>query len=294
MVVVHRFGGSWTEDKLIRLQKYLKAYLRIFKKNPRAAMFYTTYVDAFAGTGDRIETGDLIAGGGSLFGAIADQDAKAFRYGSARIALDLEPHFDRYLFIDRNPEYAKQLQELRHRYSDRQIDVVQGEANQVLQSWCRSIDWSQNRAVVFLDPYGMQVEWNTMCSLAQTRSVDVWILAPLGQAINRLLTRDKPPDGPWADALTRFFGTDIWREAFYRPTGQLTLFGEGTVAKDADFDSISKFFVDRLKTIFAGVAENPLPLRNSKNVPIYLLCFAASNPRGAPTAIKIAQHILRA
>jgi hypothetical protein len=72
------------------------------------------------------------------------------------------------------------------------------------------------------------------------------------------------------------------------------LFGTQNVfVKEANFDSIGKYFVSRLKTIFAGVAENPLPLRNSKNVPIFLLCFAASNPKGASTAVKIAQDILK-
>lgn len=33
-------------------------------------------------------------------------------------------------------------------------------------------------------------------------------------------------------------------------------------------------------------------MRNSKNVPLYLLCFAAGNPRGGPIAVKIAQDIL--
>ena len=33
-------------------------------------------------------------------------------------------------------------------------------------------------------------------------------------------------------------------------------------------------------------------LDRSKNVPIYLLCFAAANKRGAPTAVKIAQDVM--
>ncbi len=71
------------------------------------------------------------------------------------------------------------------------------------------------------------------------------------------------------------------------------MFGEEkNVIKDADFTKIIDFFVGRLKTIFAGVAENPKLLRNSKNNPIYLLCFASGNPKGARTAIKIAQDIL--
>lgn len=68
---------------------------------------------------------------------------------------------------------------------------------------------------------------------------------------------------------------------------------EEQVEKTASFASIEKFFVDRLKTIFHQVAENPLSLYNSKNVPIYLLCFAAANPKGSETAVKIAQDILK-
>jgi hypothetical protein len=41
------------------------------------------------------------------------------------------------------------------------------------------------------------------------------------------------------------------------------------------------------------VAPNPLILNNSKRVLIYLLWFAAGNPKGAPTAVKIAKDILK-
>lgn len=156
------------------------------------------------------------------------------------------------------------------------------------------MDWRQWRAVVFLDPYGMQVDWSLIERLAETRAIDLWILFPLGQAVIRLLKRKEPPPEEWADALTRIFGTGKWRDAFYPKRAQATLFGDKDLySRDADFDRVGRFFVERLKTVFAGVAENPLPLRNSRNVPLYLLCFASGNPRGAPTAIKIAQHILR-
>ena len=57
------------------------------------------------------------------------------------------------------------------------------------------------------------------------------------------------------------------------------LLGEETgYAKRANSDGIGRFFVERLEQVFAGVSKNPLPLRNSKGVPLFLLCFAASNP----------------
>ncbi|MDW8215658.1 MAG: hypothetical protein RMJ55_19065, partial [Roseiflexaceae bacterium] len=99
--------------------------------------------------------------------------------------------------------------------------------------------------------------------------------------------------GAWADALTRILGTEAWKNAFYAQKKQQTLFGEEECyEKEADFELIGRFFVDRLKTVFHVVAENPLPLRNSRNNPLYLLCFASGNPKGSKTAVKIAQHIL--
>lgn len=56
---------------------------------------------------------------------------------------------------------------------------------------------------------------------------------------------------------------------------------------------IGEYFLNRLRTVFAGVAMNPLVLTNSKNCPLYLLCFAAGNPKGAKVAVKIAEDILR-
>jgi hypothetical protein len=42
-----------------------------------------------------------------------------------------------------------------------------------------------------------------------------------------------------------------------------------------------------------GVVDRPLALYNSKNIPIYLLCFAAGNPKGSRTAVRIAGDLLR-
>ena len=61
----------------------------------------------------------------------------------------------------------------------------------------------------------------------------------------------------------------------------------------ASMATIGRYFVERLKSIFPGVAEEPGVLRNSTNNPLYLLCFAASNERGAPVALRIVGHLLK-
>lgn len=139
----------------------------------------------------------------------------------------------------------------------------------------------------------MQVEWKTMEAIAHTQAIDLWILFPLGVAVNRLLRKNGEIDLVIRSRLDRIFGTDDWYGAFYRTEKRVGLFGEETITeKVGGFESISEYFVKRLKTVFADVAKNPLPLYNSRNNPLYLLCFASGNPRGAKTAVKIAQHIL--
>ncbi len=293
---LHQFGGRWTEEKLERLRKYLVAYRTIFKSNERASNFRTTFVDAFAGTGSFTMTKDASDASVTSTADVYDEEAQSFQKGSAQIAIEVEPSFDQYLFVEKKTAYIQELEKLRSQFPNKadQINIVPGDANVVLKDWCQRTDWRTNRAVIFLDPYGMAVEWSTIEAIADTRAVDLWLLFPLGQAVNRLLTRSGLPSGAWAERLTRFFGTEEWKEAFYRPRQQLSLFDtEETLEKGVNLEGIGQYFVDRLSTIFVQVAENPLPLRNSRNVPIYLLCFAAANPKGAPTAVKIAQHILR-
>ena len=315
----HSFGGSWTEEKIERVRDYLIAYTTIFTANERARHFRTTYVDAFAGTGRRVSKRNLAGDPerdvrtteAALFedafeDAEADPEARSFKEGSARAALEVEPEFDSYVFVDKNPGHTRQLGKLKEDFPNKadRIFVERAEANAFLNRWCKQTDWRKNRAVVFLDPYGMQVDWSTIETIASTKAIDLWVIFPLGQAVNRLLTKNRIPEGAQADRLTRHLGTEAWKDEFYRAADaepevdQFTLEGfeeleeEQGVLKKASLDAIGDFFVRRLRGIFAGVAPNPLPLSNSKNVPLYLLCFAAGNPAGTPTAVRIAGYIL--
>jgi len=151
----HVFGGDWTSDKLERIRKYLHAYTTIFKKNPGARHYLTTYVDAFAGTGQRVSSSHQQA---AEIGS-DDSDARSFLKGSAQIALEVAPPFDEYIFVERSSKRVKELQQLRESFPERKnaIQINRAEANAFLMQWCKQTDWRQHRAVVFLDPYGMQV-----------------------------------------------------------------------------------------------------------------------------------------
>ena len=140
----------------------------------------------------------------------------------------------------------------------------------------------------------MAVKWQTIEAIANTKAIDLWLLFPLGVAVNRLLRKDGQINEVTRNTLDQFFGTSDWFDEFYKE-GETPLLSEKLPApqKDANFDSIGRYFIKRLESVFTEVAENPLPLYNSRNVPLYLLCFAAGNPKGASTAVKIAKDILK-
>jgi three-Cys-motif partner protein len=286
-----QFGGAWTQQKLNALSKYLHAYTKIFKKNPRARFFNISYVDAFAGTGQLRgrELGPLA----KYFPGWAES-AEEYRKGSVRRALEIEPSFDKYIFIEKNSEKCEELRTLAANFPGKSINIINEDANRALLKWCRKLDKNRERAVVFLDPFGASVEWNVISALGRTRAVDLWILFPYF-AVNRMLIRNRKPPEAWAARLTKVFGTRDWENEFYSSTEWESLLDPRRpiklISKTADPHKISDFFVKQLREEFVKVSE-PLALHNSTGSLLFLLYFAAANQRSAETGIKIANGII--
>lgn len=287
---IQQFGGDWTTRKLENVRKYLVAYATIMRKYN----FQFSYIDAFAGTGYReLKTDD--SKHELMFPEFLEQETEAFHDGSAKIALQVEPRFKEYVFVERNPKKIAELEKLKDEFPDKAKDIklINEDANTYIQRICNK-SWGWNRAVLFLDPFGMEVTWETIEAIAKTKSIDLWYLFPLSMGVNRMLTKNGEIPPEWRSKLDALFGCTDWYDAFYKTEKtQGLLFDDEKTVKTGDHKQIADFFVKRLKTVFAGVAENPLLLYNSRNCPLYLLCFAAGNPKGYPTAIKIAQDILK-
>jgi three-Cys-motif partner protein len=277
-VTPQNFGGKWTIEKLNRVKKYLSAYARIMSRQG----FRFAYIDAFAGTGYRSLTQAQDAQE-LMFPELMEKEARGFLEGSARIALQIEPQFDRYIFIEKDEKRFNELGRLKDTFAsvaDR-ILVVNTEANTYINDLCLNYKWQRHRAVMFLDPFGMQVTWETVEAIASTRAIDLWYLFPLGVAVNRLLKKDGEINQAIKGSLDRLFGVTDWYDAFYSVTKESDLFGERSVMKKiGSFDVIGDFFVNRLRKAFAGVAENPLPLLNSRRNPLpSLFCCQQSKRR---------------
>lgn len=295
----HRFGGDWTQTKLDVLKDYLAAYTKALKDKPTAdTPFRKAYIDAFAGTGYRTarERGETSTSGSLLFPDLSEAAPQTLLAGSAKLALEVEPAFDKYIFIERDAKRCGELEGLKSEYlalAD-SIDIRQGEANEVLQKLCAPLDaWKSRRAVLFLDPYGMQVEWKTIEAIAATKAIDLWLLVPLGMGVNRLLPKSgKVPDS-WRHRMDAFLGRTDWYDEFYKVETTPTLFGDHQVQVKASMEVMARYFNNRLKEVFAGVVDEPGVLWNSANNPLYLLCFAVGNERGKDIALRIANHLLK-
>lgn len=168
------FGGNWTEEKLERVKKYLIAYATIMKKQS----FRFAYIDAFAGTGYRNLKRDNNATG-VMFPEFSEDDSQSFLKGSAEKALEVEPQFHKYIFIEKDESRFKALKILRDRYPQHDISLINADCNAYLQDLCLNYKWVNNRAVLFLDPFGMQVQWQTIVAISQTKAIDLWLLFPL-------------------------------------------------------------------------------------------------------------------
>lgn len=268
--MAHLFGGPWTQRKLAVVREYLKLYATALKNQS----FQRIYIDAFAGTGDRTdkrrESLPLLD--------LPEFDAVA--KGSARLALEVEPPFHRYILIERVTRRASELTALKSEFPSREIEIINDDANDAIATVCKTTSWRGTRGVVFLDPYGLQVTWDTLVAIARTKALDVWVLFPSGMGLNRLLTKSGDIPVEWQETLDRSLGTNDWRSAFYRNEEEADLFTgqRSKTVKDADPAKLEKFYLDRLRTIFPTVMSKSVRLTNSKEQTMYLLCFACANP----------------
>ena len=277
---IQQFGSDWTQEKLDIFTSYLEAYLQALKNRK----FGKIYIDAFAGTGE-----------------IVTQDEEVL-IGSAKRALSAKNLFDRYYFIEADrKKYAELTNMIAREFShlsDR-ITVRNGDANKELASIISDIDWRYNRGLLFLDPCATEVNWSTLESIADTKAIDVWYLFPFS-ALNRLLKKDGNLDPSWAACIDRLLGDSRWREEFYKQDDQFSLFDspdEGAperLVKTANAEKIKEYILGRLKTVFAEVSKNPRVFKNEKNSPLFLFCFAVSNPsiKARALALKISDQIL--
>lgn len=278
----HNFGGNWTLVKLELLKQYLSMFNKALRSQPSSSNpFRRIYIDAFAGTGQCAITVD---------GERLNID------GSAKIALEVKPQFDALYFIDMKKRHVRALSMLAQNNNTRNIEVCSGDCNEQIGAILSKIDWQSSRAVMFLDPFGMSVRWETLELIAATGAIDVWYLFPLNAVCRQAAHRFDKVDQAKSDSLTRLFGTENWIEEFYVETGQTDLFSDGKEGghreRKVDQKQIQQYAKKRLKARFPVVLDPlQLPIHGS---PLFSLFFMSSNSNDKAVALttKLAGYLL--
>ncbi len=290
--MTHKFGGTWTEVKLDAVEYYLECYTKALN----AVGMDLWYIDAFAGTADRQATREI----GGLLESTPVREVTETLDGSVRRALKVSPGFDHLVFIEKQPDRCEKLGQVREEYPDRDIVVLNGDANDELCKLAKKPPWSirkgsKSRGVVFLDPYALQVEWNTLRELAATKKLDVWYLFPLRDVV-RQLAHKLSGVGPKEPKLDRVL-SPAWRDLYELPEPEgpqlfdtPDLFEPPEPVRDASSDQIEAWFKDQLDKEFSFVSQ-PLPIMTTPGRQVFSLFLCVGNP--STKATELARKFVR-
>ena len=251
--------GPWTEVKHEIIRDYARAYSTILRAQQRPG-FYHIYIDAFAGAGRYVskKSGLLVP-------------------GSTELALQTNPPFREYHFIDIDDVKVAQLEQIAGDRSD--VIIHHGDCNRVLvEQVLPLVRYDQyRRGLCILDPYGLHLNWVTVASVAAMRTVDIFINFPTMDINRNALVRNPSGIAPLqAERMTAFWGDESWRQRFYEDSPQLPLLGERPEVKSVTNEAVAEAYRQRLRTVAGfGYVPPPIPMRNSSNAILYYLFFAS-------------------
>lgn len=247
--------GYWSEIKLDIIKEYAHAYSTILTRKSLSH----AYIDAFSG-----------------HGLAFSRTTQTFVPGSPLNALDIEPPFRAFYFIDLDQDKAARLREcVRDR---RDVHVFEGDCNAILPEevfpHVRYKDYW--RALCLLDPYGLHLDWDVICQAGQMRSIEVFLNFPVMDMNRNVLWHDPTGVSPTnIDRMSRFWGDESWRQIAYSANGGL--FPDIELRQPMQY--VADAFCNRLRKDagFKYVSE-PLPMRNTQGSVVYFLIFASQQP----------------
>ncbi|PYR87723.1 MAG: hypothetical protein DMF84_30895 [Acidobacteria bacterium] len=159
------------------------------------------------------------------------------------------------------------------RLARKNLKLIRDDANKAIS---RVVEEIPKRAyvLVFADMEApKQWPWDSMNALKAQghESVDLYTLFPLDMAIMRLLAYKKDHADRYAEALSRFFGTDVWRDLVRR---RLTEAHAPQLRRD-----LVTLYLDQLRTLWEHAGEMvDVYLRGEQR--LYKMLFASDHPAG--------------
>lgn len=232
-----------TLQKLEYFEKYINAYLSATKRLPKKY-----YIDAFAGCGK----------------CVVDKMQKIV-YGSPLISLKSKNVFDSYILIEQNKKNFKELEITIDGagISKERIESIKL-YNKDCNKFLKNFHFDSNAGhLIFLDPEGPELLWETIYSLSKVKKADLLILYPYDMALVRLVKDYK-------EKLNKFYGTTSW----------LNIYEIRKNAADAK-KKLLDFYINNLKKLgFELVVYRQIRTKIREGKPLYHLILATHSPVG--------------
>jgi len=244
---------KWTALKLEYLDYYLQAYVIATRKAREIH-----YIDPFASCGECIvvESGKIVQ-------------------GSPWRALNSVPQFSQYHFVEKRPMLAAYLRKSINEKGFENAHVYSGDCNLVIPREILPIIPRNVPCFAFLDPEGMQLDWETVRALAKHRQgwkVELLILYPYDMAVARQFSLiNKRPS--ISTRLTSFYGDECWKHQLFESIDA----EESTAKRRQRFVDL---YTGNLRALGYKFVEVYGPFRANKR-PLYHVVFASDSPVGA-------------
>jgi len=253
--------GYWSEIKLDIVREYAQAYSTVMAKQECIRKYL--YIDAFAGPGVHIskQTGEYIL-------------------GSPLNALNVQPPFSEYHFIDLDGDKAEYLRRLVGDNQD--VFVYNEDCNSALlrKVFSRARFGEYHRALCLLDPYGLNLNWEVVQTAGQMKSIEIFLNFMVMDMNMNVLRKNPDNVSPvQLERMNAYWGNG-WRDTLYqKPSGRLPGFDD--LEEKVSNAAVAAAYRKRLQEVagFKYVPE-PVPMRNTRGAIIYYLFFASSNKTG--------------
>ena len=262
--MTQKFGDGRTEQKLEIVEEYSSLFIEILG----AQNWVTThYIDAFAGEG-YIEI---------------NNGTNSVLEGSVTRIMRIQ--FDRFHFIENDSQKCGQL---RHVVNGQGIEeragIYEEDANIALPRIVGQFSRS-DRSLIFIDPFGMQLNWQTLSSLAAVPWCDIVYLFPCHGVLRGAPNRSGGllhPD--MKDLMCSCLGMTEQKivEEFYAKDPQGHFFPElqaqGGMVRMADYAVVENLVLRRLRSLFTYVYDPPYRFTAPGRAPIFSMYLMTSNP----------------
>jgi three-Cys-motif partner protein len=239
--------------------KALETYLHITNTAMRNKWPRRYYIDLQAGPGKNRIGNDVVLGS-PLIALSAPHPATEFRFNE--LSADLKAALE--MRVSESP------------FSER-VEIFQEDVNTVVNKVCNEIsqvdDELQKRGerptlnVAFLDPKGLELEWQTVTKLASINRMDLIITFFTSAIVRNIGAKNE-------DVINRFFGTDQWKK--------IDIPGDAILRKGA----FITFYRERLRQfgyhteIDPDIGGTHIAMKNSRNAEVYTLIFASKHSLG--------------